>query len=201
MRMTKGERNATAHERAEHESRQWLWLHAVMLVKMLALLTMLSVGQAQHSAIDIGSFQLTVPEGSTVQHFDNGVIQLSYVYAGITITAQIQAQQDLSPGDDQLPHTMQAWSSGAPMQPIGDAWSITGLDNLSGFIKGYSYEQPYQDMAGPNILHGFFILVTQKTGDGLVIDVFSSGPAHGAQDWQVLSDYATTILNHISQRR
>ena len=178
-------------------SRQRLWLHVATLFAATALLAMLTLGQAQQSVVRVGIFQLTVPQGSTLQQLQNGIVQLQHSYAGTIITAQLQAQEGLSPGDEQLLRTMQAWSSDSPIQAFGEAWSVARFDHLSGFIRGHWYEQPYQDMAGPNIIHGLFMLVTQKTGDGLVIDEFSSGPAQGAQDWQILSDYATTILNHL----
>jgi hypothetical protein len=192
--------DAITEERAAPDVRRGLWLHMVVLIKTIALLATITVGQAQQSVINIGVFQLTVPQGSTVQQLENGIVQLNYAHEGTSITAQLQAQQGLSPGDEQLPRTMQAWNVQYPMQPLGEAWSIVGFDHLSGFIKGHWYEQPYQDRAGPNILHGLFVLVTQKTGDGLAIDVFSNGPSREAQDWQVLSDYATTILNHTHQQ-
>ena len=156
-------------------------------------------GSPPGTTLSLGDYQLTLPQGTTSQQLATGVIELQTSVQGFTLTAHIGPQTNLAsvPAHSQLASVMQAWNPDYPMQPHGQVQSVDDYTHLGGWTLAQWYEQTLVDMRGPNMIHGLFMLHVGHDGQGLVVDIFSSGSAQDAQDWQVLSEYAATLLNHL----
>ena len=151
--------------------------------------------------LSLGNYQLTLPQGTTGQQLVTGVIELQTSGQGFTLIAHIGPQTNLAPvpSHSQLASVMQAWNPDYPLQPLGQVQPLAGYTHLDGWTLTQWYEQPLVDMRGPNMVHGLFMLHVGQDGQGVVVDIFSSGSAQDAQDWQVLGEYAGTLLNHLRE--
>ena len=153
--------------------------------------------------ITLGLYQLTVPEGSTGLQLRDDVIELQTSQEDVAIVAHVGARPELPGGNEdqqiRLAEVMRAWNPQSPLQPLGQPQNMEQESRLGGEVLAQRYEQSFPGEEGADVVHGLFILHPHdQAGHGLVIDVFTSGPAEGAQDWQRLSDYTQTLMNSIS---
>jgi predicted metalloprotease len=141
----------------------------------------------------VGRYQISVPQGSTLTRLQNGVIQLQQ--GGITAHIGAPAPLTATPASQQLGAAMGAWNREHPLVLVG-----TRLPRQYPNLGGSSATHAYQQNAGTlGVVHGLFLLHAGSgpTPEGLVVDVFASGPAEGARDWQQLDQYARTVMSHV----
>lgn len=144
----------------------------------------------------IGAYLLTVPSGSVERHLEPGVVQLEHVQGNVTLIAHVVPQSGLfGAATEELSTVRQALTHGQPMHPI-DQPERLDYPHLAGSTVAQWYEQEQE--AG--LAHGLFLLHVGGDGNGIVFDVFTPGSAQEADDWELLSDYANELMNHLKAK-
>ncbi|HJU65301.1 MAG TPA: neutral zinc metallopeptidase [Gemmatimonadaceae bacterium] len=148
--------------------------------------------------VAVGGYQLTIPQGVTYQQLQNGQVTVQTTWNGVALSGQIGGEQ-LAPAaaSNHLASGMQRWNPQQPMRAYGQPVPMDqATQHLGGNAIGQWYEQQYQDPQGrPAVVHGLYTIQIRNTGQAVVVDVWSLGPAQSAQDWQLLGNFAVTLIN------
>lgn len=147
--------------------------------------------------VTVGRYQVSVPQGSTVTRLQNGVLQLQQ--GGITAHIGPFAGAAAAPASQQLATAMLAWNQDHVLYPVGQ---LSGRQYPG--LGGTAAVRRYQQNAGSlGVVHGRFVLHVGSgpTPEALVVDVFSSGPAAGARDWQQLDQFTQGVMSNVHLMR
>lgn len=152
--------------------------------------------QVDSQSVSVGSYRLVVSKDIVVTTLGNGVVQLQRGQ----VTAHIAAlpQTGAASAAERLPAVIRGWNTDQPLSPIGQV--IPGDRKVAG---GTMATQRYQQNTADGTIHGLFLVQigSSPTPEAFVVDVFSSGAADGARDWESLTQFASVVMSSVSLKR
>lgn len=139
--------------------------------------------------LKVGSYEVTVPMGSTVARLQNGGYQIHQ--SGMTAHIGSRGGSAAGPASGQVVAAMRAWNVGAPLSPVGRVRTRQHL-TPAGTVAMHAYDQ---NSGSGGRVHGLFLLHvgTGPTPEGIIVDVFTDGPARGARDWAQLEQMIQSL--------